>query len=70
LGCLEMRCYENARLHSGCCLRSDRRDIFHIAQGIIANMPGYQLGADRVYYLHGVAALTGAVIFVLIIGLQ
>jgi hypothetical protein len=29
-------------------------------------LPGYLLGADRVYYLHGVAALIGAAIFVLI----
>jgi hypothetical protein len=29
-------------------------------------LPGYKLGADKVYYLHGVAALTGAVFFVLI----
>jgi CRISPR/Cas system-associated protein Csm6 len=29
-------------------------------------LPGYLMGADRVYYLHGVAALIGAVIFVLI----
>jgi CRISPR/Cas system-associated protein Csm6 len=28
-------------------------------------LPGYLMGADRVYYLHGVAALAGAVIFVL-----
>jgi hypothetical protein len=29
-------------------------------------LPGYLMGADRVFYLHGVAALAGAVIFVLI----
>jgi len=29
-------------------------------------LPGYLMGADRVYYLHGVAALAGTVIFVLI----
>jgi hypothetical protein len=29
-------------------------------------LPGYLMGADRVYYLHGVAALAGAVIFVLV----
>jgi hypothetical protein len=29
-------------------------------------LPGYLMGADRVYYLHGVAALAGAVIFLLV----
>jgi hypothetical protein len=29
-------------------------------------LPGYLMEADRVYYLHGVGALAGAVIFVLI----
>jgi hypothetical protein len=29
-------------------------------------LPGYLSGADRVYYLHGVAALIGAAMFVLI----
>ena len=29
-------------------------------------LPGHMMGADRIYYLHGVAALAGAVAFMLI----